>query len=259
MCDPGALPDWRLADDYAGLLAAAPEAFAWEWVRRDPHYRAAAAAGRSWRGGVPREPAADPAAARWGLIAFEDPGLAAGHARPVWRREALNSVLLADATPAGAPGNRFDLARFAGLATIVRGPAGTEHVLLSDGVAGLRLDILSGSLIAGPACLTYRLAGLSALGAPLATLRGLLRLWRTGRLAPPLPSGRNRRLVLLLRAADGLAHGARQRELAAVLLSREAASARWRSEVPSLRTRAQRLVAGARTMADGGWRALLTR
>ena len=258
MCNPLALPDWRRGDDYAGLLHAAPEAFAWEWLRRDLHYHVAAP-GAPRGGGVPQELAADPAAARWGLLAFEDPGLPAGLARPVWRREAMHSVLLADAAASGDPGDWFDLGRFASLATIVRGPADAEHVLLSDGVTALRLDIVSGSLVAGPACLSYRLAGLSALRGPLATLRGLLRLWQTGRLAPPLPGERNRRLVLLLRAADGLAHGATQRELAAVLLGREAASARWRSEVPSLRTRAQRLVAGARTMAGGGWRALLAR
>jgi hypothetical protein len=258
MRGPLAAPDWRDADGYAALLDAAPEALAWEWLRRDPLYRAASI-GRPSTGGASRELIADPAASRWGLLAFEDPGRPAGQARPVWRREALAGVLLADATASGDASERFNLARFAGLATVVRSLSGAEHVLLSDGVAGLRLDILSGSLVAGPACLSYRLAGLSGLRAPLATLSALVRLWQVGRLAPASPGERNRRRVLLLRAADGLGQGATQRELAAVLLGREAALARWRSEVPSLRSRAQRLVAGARTMAGGGWRALLTR
>jgi hypothetical protein len=62
---------------------------------------------------------------------------------------------------------------------------------------------------------------------------------------------------LLLRAWDAVQDGATQREIAAALLSGEAADARWRSAVPSLRSRAQRLVTGARAQARGGWRGLL--
>ena len=54
----------------------------------------------------------------------------------------------------------------AAIATVVRDPAGPEHVLLSDGVTSLRLDLVNGSLLAGPVCLTYRLAGLAALRGP---------------------------------------------------------------------------------------------
>ena len=251
------LPDWRDPDGYAALRRAEPAAFAWEWLRRDPRYRAAAVGAPRWRGfSSPRVQKADPAAAPWGLHAFEDPGLAACAARPVWRRERYARVLVAGAERAGSSQDRFDLARFAGLTSVVRAADG-EHLLVSDGATSLRLDIVSGSLLEGPVRLSYRLAGFAALRGPLETLHALLRLSRTGRLAPRPVRHRNRRLILLLRATDALRAGATQRELAAGLLSAEAERARWRAEAPSLRLRAQRLVKGARAMAGGGYRVLL--
>src|SRR5690606_16292003 len=135
----------------------------------------------------------------------------------------------------------------------VRAAAGAEHWLLSDGAASLRLDIVSGSLLAEPACLSYRLSGFAALRGPLGALGALLGLRQRGRLARPAPRSRNRRCILLLRAWDALQAGATQRQIAAVLLSGEAAAARWRIAAPSLRSCAQRLVKGGRAMAHGGY------
>ena len=39
---PPWLPDWRNGDAYAALVRAEAAAIAWEWLRRDPRYRAAA-------------------------------------------------------------------------------------------------------------------------------------------------------------------------------------------------------------------------
>lgn len=256
-------PDWRDARGYAPLLHASPENLAWEWLRRDPGYAAAAvaaaaASGPRHRGGAGSGVIeADPAAARWGLHAFENPAFAAGAARPVWRREWFGRVLVAEARAEGPAGERLDLARFAGLVRVVRGAGGAEHVLLSDGRSGLRLDIAAGSLLAGPVLLSYRLAGIEAPRGSLVTLHGLLRLVRTGRFARAPVRTRNRRLVLLLRAHDALRAGATQREIADGLLGGDAALAHWRTEAPSLRSQAQRLAKGARAMAGGGWRALL--
>lgn len=264
-------PDWRDAAGYAPLLEAGPSALAWEWLRRDPLYRdaaraVAAARTRATAGAGARRGTGDAlvvlhgdeGAARWGLHAFEDPDLPAATAWPVWRREVFPHTLVA-ATEADADqssADRFDLARFAAIATVVR-DEGAEHVLLSDGLASLRLDMAAGSLLVGPVCLAWRLAGIAALDGPLATLHALVRLCRSGRLDPPRPRSRNRRLVLLLRAHDALRAGASQRAIAGELLSREAAQVRWRTEAPSLRLQAQRLAGGARAMARGGYRALL--
>lgn len=232
---------------------------AWEWLRRDAAYQVAATAAqvRTVSSGL-TVLAPDPEAARWGLHAFENPALVAGAARPVWRRGWLGLVLPAIAERAGTAADRFDLSCFPEIATLVSGQEGVLHLLLSDGWSSLRLDVAGESLLEGPMRLHYRLAGLAGARGPLATLHGLLRLCQSGRLERPASRARNRRLILLLRAHDAVQCGAGQREIAEVLLSAEAAKARWRSEVPSLRLRAQRLVKGAQAMAEGAFRTLLS-
>lgn len=241
----GQTPDWRDAQGYAPLLRVGRSGFAWEWLRRDPSYRDAAGGG-------------DPA--QWGLHAFEPADRGALAARPVWRREVYAYVLEAVAADEGGQGERLDLEPLKRFVTLIRSMGGTEHLLLSDGYRGIRLDIASGTLGAGPVRLSYRLAGLRGAQAPLLVLRQLLALWRTGVFSPALHPLERRaaRWILLLRTHDALAAGAGQREIAGELLGREAAEQRWRIAAPSLRSRAQRLVREARRLADGGYRALLS-
>lgn len=252
---PG-LPDWREGPAYADLLSAEYPAFAWEWTRRDLRYRETALRSIEHRYAAWDGPA-NPAAGCWGLHRFEDPGLCAADARPIWRREWYPGVLSGSALPGGTPEDQVDLARFDGLVRVTRGLDGTEHVLVSDGRSSVRLDIEEGTITAGPVLLAYRLSGVAGARDGVGELGRFLYLCRTGRMPQRAPSPRNRRLVLLLRATDALAAEASQRDLAAALLSAEAANARWRSEAPSLRSRAQRLVVGARAMAGGQFRALL--
>lgn len=247
-------PDWRDAQAYAPLLGAERSLHAWEWLRRDPVYRAAAraaalGAGDARRGG----------AERWGLHRFEHPERAVPHARPVWRADRHPPVLPAVAGGRPAAADAFDLGRFSDISVLVRSPEGAEHLLLSDGRRTLRLDVRAGSLATGPVELRYLLAGFASAEAPLLTLRRLLALQRTGCFARSLhrPETRARRWILMLRARDALDDGADQRDIAEALLSREAAGPRWRSRVSSLRSRAQRLVHGARVMAGGGYWELL--
>lgn len=250
-------PDWCDGGAYAGLAGLEPAALAWEWLRRDGGYRAAARVARGAAGSRSPVGVVQPGAAAWGLHAFEDPDRPAGDARPVWRAAWLPRVLPAAALREGAGVDLFELERFAGLATLVRGRDGAEHLLLADGRASLRLDVTAGTLLAGPVRLAYHLAGLASARPPLDTLEGLLWLARHGHLPRPRHGGRQRRLVLLLRTADALAAGASQREIAEVFVSPAVRAARWRTEAPSLRSQAQRLVRGARAMSAGGYRALL--
>lgn len=258
--EPDHVPDWREEAAYEPLLPVARAGFAWEWLRRDPAYRAAAGAAlarRSEEGGA--SAGADEAAARWGLHAFEAADLDARSARPLWRREALPFVLDAEAADDGGREDRVDIASAGRLATLAVDPAGREHLLLSDGCRSIRLDIVSGSVRAGPVMLRYRLAGLSGVAAPLRVLRQLVALCRDGDFSAALHPREQRahRWILMLRAQDALAAGAGQREIAAHLLAREAMGQRWRVEAPGQRSRAQRLVREARRMAAGGYLALL--
>lgn len=242
--------DWKDAAAYAPLLEADRSIFAWEWLRRDRGYRAAALAER------PSAAGSWPAPERWGLHAFEDPRLAAPDARPLWRAAVHAPVLTALGAGPGPASDAFDLARFAAMATILNDRQGREHLLVSDGLRTIRLDMLAGTVTGGPVQLRYLLTGFEAAERPLMTLRRLLALQRTGRFSCSLhrPESRARRWILMLRAYDALAAGAGQREIAAALLNRAAGERRWRSDAPSLRSQVQRLVRGARRMASGGYR-----
>lgn len=248
--------NWRQAAAYAPLLAADRSVLAWEWLRRDPGYCEAADRALEPRSQAAQDSRTD--AGKWGLHAFEPADLAAPAARPLWRSDVHPYVLEADALPTGDARNAFELARIAGISTILV-DSGQEHLLVSDGLRAIRLDLLSGSLMGGPVRLRYRLAGLASAERPLLTLRRLLALWRTGRFSAQLHpvEARAARFVLMLRVHDALASGATQREIAAGLLSAEAGEARWRVRAPTVRSRVQRLVRSARFMAAGGYRALL--
>ena len=245
-------PDWRDAAAYRPLLDADRSFFAWEWLRRNPCYQAAAE--RAFRAGAgdPVESGEPPG--RWGLHAFEPPGATVPAARPVWSAEVDPFVLGVEAIPSTGD-DAFDLERLDAFSTLVSAADSREHLLISDGLRAIRIDVAAGTIACRPTELRFRLHGLLSAERPVLTLRRLLALCRTGRFCRSLhpPEARARRWVLMLRARDALAAGAGQREIAAVLLSDEAGQPRWRTQSPSLRSQAQRLVRGARHMASGGY------
>jgi hypothetical protein len=247
----GPCAEWRDAGFYAPLLDADRSIFAWEWLRRDPDYRAAARQAPDGEGG--RE------AAIWDLHRFEDPDRAAPEARPLWRAGHHPYVLKAKAGATTAPSDAFDLRRLAALATVDTEHGEGEHWLLSDGLRAIRLDLVAGTAAQGPVELHYLLAGRVSASGPLLALRRLLALAETGRFSRTLHprEPKARRWILALRAHDALAAGASQREIAAGLLGDAAEEARWRVHAASLRSQVQRLVRAARGVADGGYRAFL--
>lgn len=244
--------DWRDAQAYAPLIDADRSIFAWEWLRRDPDYRAAAARdGRDGRGVM--------SADHWGLHRFEDPSRAAPDARPLWRAEHHPFVLKAKAGALAAPFDAIELGRLAALTSFDAGHGSGEHWLLSDGLRAIRLDLIDGTASQGPVELRYILSGRASANGPLLALRRLLALAETGRFSRTLHprEAKARRWILALRTFDALAAGANQREIAAGLLSEDAAEARWRVNAGSLRSQVQRLTRAARCFADGGYRAFL--
>lgn len=249
------IPDWRSSDDYRALESVDPQLLAWEWLRRDPGYRLAAL-GKADRSGVgdPWIRAGEPAAASWGLHAFEDPRLPASLARPVWTA-ADAFVLSARAFPSRDDGDSIALHARGGLETVVLGDR-QEHLLFSDGRGALRVDIVEGSLLAGWARLHYEVSGLGSAARPMSAIRTLAHLQKSGRFGRGGPRVRPRD-ILLLRAFDGIRDGAGQRQLAAALLRRRELGPDWRIEQPSLRSQAQRLARDARSMAAAGFRKLL--
>lgn len=239
--------DWRDAAPYARLLAGDRACFAWEWLRRSQDY-------------ADRWAATDGAPDRFGLLRFEDPARDARACRPLWHADVDRAVLLGEACPSDAR-HGFDLARFAALAKVMPGHPGssvTEHVLLSDGLRSIRIDLLSGTLSDGPAALRWRIDGMAEVGPQLLALRRLAALARHGHFAASLhpPERRARRWATMLRVHDALAAGATHREIAAVLFDIDATGPRWRVRSNPQRLQVQRLVAGARacvTLGPIGW------
>ncbi|WP_162806482.1 DNA -binding domain-containing protein [Sphingosinicella terrae] len=175
----------------------------------------------------------------------------------MWRASVHPFVLPTEARRGGV--DRFDLARLSPLARLLRSPSGAEHLLLSDGLRCLRIDIRCGTVSDGAVRLHYRLSGLSSLEPRLLTLRRLVALWKLGRFSSRLHpvEARAPRWIMQLRAHDALAAGASQGEIAEQLLGLEGQRRRWRIEHPDARARAQRLVRSARFLARGGYRAFL--
>jgi hypothetical protein len=242
--------DWRNAAAYAPLLGADRSLLAWEWLRRDARY-IAAAAGTAL--GTRRS------AAHFGLVDFEPPQLTLPDARPLWTSGVHPYVLHVTRCGEAGASDAFELQRFSAIATLVTREQ-SEHLLLSDGFRTLRLDGPPGTFVAGPVSLRYMLQGVAAAERPLLTLRRLLALCRSGSFPRSLwpRETRARRWILMLRAYDALATRADQREIARHLLSPTAGEPRWRSRESSVRSQAQRLVRSARAFAAGRYRALLS-
>lgn len=245
--------DWRDPAAYAALLGADRSLFAWEWLRRDPQYLAAARSAQPQLFGFE-----EPAAERFGLVAFEHPGRGVPEARPLWR-SAIHPPVLAVEPGTGAAEDIFLLERLSRYSTLVAG-AEREHLLLSDGLRSIRIDSPAGTFGTAPVCLRYLLRGVASASEPLLTLQRLLALLRTGGFARSLhpQEPRARRWILILRARDALSAGASQRQIAEGLLSSSVAEPRWRSREPSVRLQAQRLVSCATRLGNNGYRSFLT-
>jgi len=143
---PVAIPDWRDASGYEALLHADRTCFAWEGLRRDSAYHAAALGYRP-----PGQPSRlEDSAGAWGLHAFECPDPDFHKARPVRASPSYDRVIVADAHGTSDAATAFDLGRLAHLATLVGDPQGREHVLLSDRLHVVRRDVRQGPVADGP-------------------------------------------------------------------------------------------------------------
>ena len=188
------------------------------------------------------------------------PSCPATRARLLWNAQSDASVLQVKATAALAgDADAFDLAKLSSFATLAAGPDNAEHLVLSDGYRRIRIDVLDGTLRAGPVHLRYDLHGFVGVDARILTLRRLLTLNRLGRFARNLhpPEHLAPRWLFALRVYDATAAGASQREIAAVLYGQKSAAVSKESGSDFLRLRVQRLVRIGKRLVSGGYLALL--
>jgi hypothetical protein len=143
--------------------------------------------------------------------------------------------------------------------TLVRGDEG-EHAVLSDGWHHIRIDIEQGSLAdRRPVMFEYGLRGVASAEPKILPLRRLLDVCRNGRFSVSLypPDRRVDRWIVALRVHDAVRAGASQRDIARVLFRDDPAVSEGGDRADSLRSRVRRLVADARRLAGGGYRALM--
>lgn len=224
---------------------------AWEWLRRNPRYLDAwSNSARSASRRKPHKPE------EFGLVAFVDPALRAEIARPIWSAYADSSVIVAEVVDECAPPlEGLDLLAVASLVTLQVADNEDQHLLLSDGCASVRLDVVRGTLLGGPAVLKYHFQGAARLRGRVLALRRLISLVIAGQFARHLCPKEKRaaRWIIELRVADALASGATHRAIAQALFGEIARDGDWRHDGESFRSRVQRLVRTTRRrMRDGG-------
>lgn len=195
-----------------------------------------------------------------GFTFAERPELEAPDARILWRADLDPGTLVVRAVPV-APGHpdAFDPAALAPWLTLVADRTG-EHAVLSDGWHHIRIDIEQGSLAAGePVVFEYRLYGLASAEPKILPLRRLIDLCHRRRFSVSLypPDRRVERWIRTLRVHDALTAGASQRDIARILFADAPVDAAGDRRSDSLRSRVRRLVADARRLAEGGYRALM--
>jgi hypothetical protein len=178
----------------------------------------------------------------------------------LWRAALDPRVVAVDALAApDGHDDALDVSRLSLRVTVVHDGEGRERLLLTDGSRSIRLDVRSGTLLAGPVRLRYLIEGFADLGHKLMTLRRLVALRRLGRLPASLFPGEQRaaRWILILRVADALVAGASHRDIAVGLFGQARVGDDWRGQSDFLRLRVQRLARTASRLVDGGYLELL--
>jgi hypothetical protein len=163
----------------------------------------------------------------------------------VWRADWDPAVVAVEASPAdGCDPDAVDFMRLPCPALLLRGTTGAEHLLIGDRKNNIRLDVVIGTVRAGPVHLRHVLVLAKEVEPKLLTIRRLAALIRLGRFPRGLfpPARQARKWMMALRALDARRAGASHREIATVLFGDAAVTADWNGRSEYLRCRVQRLI-----------------
>jgi len=165
---------------------------------------------------------------------------------PIWSAAADPRVLAVRASPSGGRDQRnFEMIREAG--RVVRGSAG-EHVLVDRGGALFRLDVIDGTVLAGPVFLRFELPDDRRLEDRLAVVRAFV--------AKPAITRHHLQLagrLQALHAAEARAAGASLREIADGLFGH----GDWPGDGEHRKSLVRRMIATGDRMIRAGPRAVL--
>ena len=255
-------PDWRDPAAYAYTRTLTRDAWAWEFLRRSPNYRAAFVRSaepirRARHTGVRQTTGVDEAAQRWGCFPFENPDRNASQAAVMWRPDVSSFVLRLRAEAE----LKHDVApSFAGLrdkATAIVSMGTTQHVLFMHNGQRLQLAVCGGDLFTAQRIFTDIASPRLKQGGTM--LRRFNRLAARGDLGETVsaPAGCGRRLLFVLRALDGASAGASQQEIAEALFESRDIKRDWDSPTGALRHQVRRAIYRGSWLRDGGYLRLL--
>ena len=194
---------------------------------------------------------------RWGLSCFVDPASRAPEAPIDWI-EDLGAAKIDAVSRDPRQGERPDvnLAELQCVRHIVVSADGGETALINTSDRALTLRLRGTTALRGPVCLTFQIAGMTALpgaGRALQSLPDLI----AGR--PRTPNRSRRRLLLreALIALDGRAAGATYQDVAVVIAGAETARAAWKNADPLLKDRMRRALKTGMALRNGRYRLLI--
>ncbi|MPZ41506.1 MAG: DUF2285 domain-containing protein [Rhizobiales bacterium] len=265
--DAGAAHRAQAADRKdAACEAFDPSDWAWEFLRRNPHYAAA------WRASAPRRlpivTLADgtlllrlrrryPLAEHWGLYVLADPSRRARDVPVFWLPTIARRTIRAGCRIAASPtiAGAFTLARFTAARSAVIGVDGIPVVSLKGDGVSVGLAARGWHVLTRPAAITFELDAFDDIGAQAECIKLLQRfsevddLRKIGR----SPWASDERLRHTLTALDGKSY----REIAIMIFGEERVIEDWNGASRFMKDRVRRLVAKGHDLMDGGYRELL--
>jgi hypothetical protein len=245
------LADWQDGACYTYTWELPRDAWAWEFLRRNPLYRMSLNA-------IPN--AAD-AARQFGLVAVEDPQRTALQANPLWREDVSSFVLPLRAeygrNTVNAPTLDLSGLRAYASATGTDGPA--QHVLFARNGRRLQLAVQGEDLFGRVRLLADAPLDVASFKRRMMLLHRLAHMLRHKRLPERLypPDPRGRRLAVILRALDGWLAKTSQRRIGEAVLNGEDIDRDWRNCPCELRDRVRLTLRRGRWLMEGGYRTLL--
>ena len=265
--NPSLAPIWPPLDGgYDYFLELNDSEMAWEFLRRNPGYqqdvrphqealprpRAIVSGQTVWSGDQ-----STLTSHRWGLSRFVDPASRAPEAPIDWI-EDLGAAKIDALARDPRQGERPDvnLSELQCVRHIIVSADGEETLLINTTDKALTLRLRGTTALRSPVCLTFQIAGMTALpgaGRALQSLPNLI----AGR--PRKPNRARRRLLLreALIALDGRAAGATYQDVAVVIAGAETARAAWKNADPLLKDRMRRALKAGMALRNGRYRILI--
>ena len=224
----------------------------WEYLRRNPLYRAAYEKFRM-------NPATAEAA-KWSLVRFEDPAFDGRVADVFWQRQACRHVLpLAASTQYdSSEGHYFSLKNLHCRVAIER-EADRCHILFAESGRALQVEISGDVDFENCVLFTPVLSPPKLRATRLLAVRRLSDLMMHRCLRPSLypPERRSARLTRVLQALDGSLAGTSHRDIGIALFGEARIDRDWHHQHNYLRDHVRRAIAYGRNLMEGGYRRLL--